>query len=83
MNRRSARVFRNGTSLVVVIPADWARGEAIGEGDEVELVYNGEIHLRPKKRNASAGGASHPVCRARRPAQPTETDEGGLADVGC
>lgn len=61
MNRRSARVFRNGTSLVVVIPSDWARGEAIGEGDEVELVYNGEIHVRPRRQEKGVLDGVPPV----------------------
>ena len=46
MNVRTARVFRNGSSLVIVLPKDWTRGEGIDEGDELEVHYNGEIHLR-------------------------------------
>ena len=52
VNRRTARVHREGNSLVVVLPKDWTRGMDIEKGDEVEIVYDGEVRVRaiPKAR---------------------------------
>ena len=47
MNRRKSKVLRTGTSATVVLPKDWCRGENVQIGDEVELLYDGEIRIRP------------------------------------
>lgn len=51
MNLRIRRVFRDGGSLVVALPADWLRGQGIAAGDEVEIWYDGEIRIRPRHRS--------------------------------
>lgn len=54
MNRRTARVHRVGTSLAVILPKDWTRGMEIEAGDELDILYDGEVHVRVKKREATA-----------------------------
>jgi len=49
MNLRHSKPFRNGTSLAVILPADWVRGNSIGPGDEVEIAYDGVVRIRPLK----------------------------------
>ncbi len=52
MNRRKAKVMRMGpSSLVVVIPKDWTRGMELQAGDEVEILYNGRLVVRPLRRS--------------------------------
>ncbi len=46
MNRKRATVWQSGPSLVVVLPKTWVDGMDIARGDRVELVFNGEIHIR-------------------------------------
>jgi antitoxin component of MazEF toxin-antitoxin module len=55
MNRRKSKVLRTGSSATVVLPKDWCRGENVGIGDEVEVLYDGEIRIRPlRPEGASA-----------------------------
>ena len=83
VNVRHAKSFRNGTSLALILPADWVRGNDLRPGDKVELAYDDVVHVRPLKlKSASAAGGSNPGGPARRPVQPAKTDEGVLADAG-
>ncbi len=50
MNLRERRIFRTGRSVVIVLPPDWLRGNALGPGDQVEIWYDGEVHIRPKRK---------------------------------
>jgi len=45
MNARKARVIKLGNSLAVVLPKDWTRGMDVEQGQLVEMVYNGEVHI--------------------------------------
>jgi antitoxin component of MazEF toxin-antitoxin module len=46
MNRRKTKLYVNGTSLVVTIPKDWVQGMELSRGDELEMLYDGQIVLR-------------------------------------
>jgi hypothetical protein len=35
--------MRVGNSLVVVLPKDWTRGQEIGPGDILDVVYDGVV----------------------------------------
>jgi len=48
MNKRKARVLRINKSLAVVLPKDWTRGMEVEAGDEVEIVYDGQVSIRAK-----------------------------------
>lgn len=37
--------MRVGNSLVVVIPKDWARGQNVNAGDELDVHYNGNVEF--------------------------------------
>ena len=50
MNLRVRRIYRTGKSVAITLPPDWLRGNRLEPGDEVEIRYNGEIHIRPKPR---------------------------------
>lgn len=50
MNRRNARVFRIGRSQAVVLPRDWCDGNKIEPGQEVEILYDGIVRVKPKAR---------------------------------
>ncbi|MGQ9588542.1 MAG: AbrB/MazE/SpoVT family DNA-binding domain-containing protein [Thermoplasmata archaeon] len=54
MNLRYRKVFRSGDSVCVALPQDWLRGNQIGPGDEVEIRYNGDVRVRPKRRAESS-----------------------------
>jgi antitoxin component of MazEF toxin-antitoxin module len=72
---RRAKPFRNGTSLAVILPADWARAN-LEPGAEVELTYDKIVRIRPlRKSTASNAGESTPGVPAARPTQPVATDE--------
>jgi AbrB family looped-hinge helix DNA binding protein len=50
-SERVAKVRRVGpASLAVVIPKDWCRGNEIEQGDLVVVRYDGEVHIRPAKK---------------------------------
>ena len=49
MNRRTAKVLRVNKSLAVVLPKDWTRGMEVEAGDEVEIVYDGQVTIRAKR----------------------------------
>lgn len=61
MNLRTARVFRDGGSHVVVLPPDWLRGQDIEPGDLVEIWYNGEVHVRPRRKKQGVQDGVRPV----------------------
>ena len=50
MNLRIRKIRLTGGSLSVGLPPDWLRYHKLGPGDEVEIVYDGEVRVRPKKR---------------------------------
>lgn len=52
--RRTARIYRLHQSLGMVVPIDWARGMGIEKGDQVEIEYNGELRVRPMKKQEPA-----------------------------
>jgi len=35
--------------MSVGLPQDWLRYNKLGPGDEVEIVYDGEIRIRPRR----------------------------------
>jgi phosphate uptake regulator len=45
-----------GSSLMVTLPKGWLRFHRIKAGDKVEVVSNGELRIRPK-RKARKGAA--------------------------
>ncbi len=55
------------SSVVVVLPRDWARGNEIGPGDEVEITYDGSnVNIRragspPKESGEVKEGAAASV----------------------
>lgn len=54
MNKRRAKLYRHGPSLVVTVPRDFVRGNGLQPGDDVEVLYNGilEIRILPGPRPA-------------------------------
>ncbi len=47
-SRRKAKVLRIGpSSLCVIIPKDWAEGMGLEPGNDLEVVYNGHLEVRP------------------------------------
>jgi len=53
MNKRTAKVVRINKSLLIVLPKDWTRGMGIEAGQEVDIIYNGEVHVRPKSEEGA------------------------------
>jgi antitoxin component of MazEF toxin-antitoxin module len=83
MNVRRSKPFRNGTSLAVILPADWVRGNKIEPGDELELAYDEIVRVRPvRKVTASDTGGTNPGVPAAQPAKPTSSDDGGIVSDG-
>jgi antitoxin component of MazEF toxin-antitoxin module len=79
MNVRRSKPFRNGTSLAVILPADWVRGNKVEPGDEVELAYDEIVRTKPvRKVTASDTGGTIPDVPAAQPAKPASTDDGGI-----
>lgn len=54
-SKRTTRTFKIGGSQAIVLPCDWLRGNDIRPGDEVELLYNGIVRIRPLRREMSEG----------------------------
>ena len=49
MNYKIRRLYAAGKSLGLIVPPDWARGNGLGPGSEIELWYDGfEIVVRPR-----------------------------------
>lgn len=47
MNRRKANLTRSGkSSVVVVLPHDWILGNDLKPGDSVDVLYDGDVHIR-------------------------------------
>jgi antitoxin component of MazEF toxin-antitoxin module len=44
----------NGTSLMVTLPTAWLRYYGLAPGDEVELVTNGVVTIRPADHEKAA-----------------------------
>ena len=83
MNRRSAKVLRSGGALAVVLPADWVRGNSVRAGDRLVVDYDCDVTISiPQASAASSARRKSPGTPAAQPAQPAETDEGGLVDAG-
>lgn len=61
MNLRERRIFRTGRSIGIVLPPDWLKGNKLGPGDKVEIWYNGEIHVRPKRKEKEVEDGARPV----------------------
>ena len=47
---RVRKIRRTGDSLSVGLPPDWLRYNKLEPGDEVEVEYDGEIRIRPKRQ---------------------------------
>ena len=55
------------------------RSRGLGPGDKVEITYDEIVRVRPVRKSvASDDGVTAPAVPVRRPAQPAETDKGGL-----
>jgi len=54
MNLRIRRIYTSGKATVVTLPPDWLRGNNLGPGDQVEIRYDGEVHIRPVKEPREA-----------------------------
>jgi bifunctional DNA-binding transcriptional regulator/antitoxin component of YhaV-PrlF toxin-antitoxin module len=81
-SKREGRAVRLNRSTAAILPVDWVRWNGIKPGDLLEIEYDGEVQIRSVKRRASADGGRNPAGPASTPAQPAETDEGGLVDDG-
>ena len=46
MNRQTRKVVQIGTSIGITLPKTWADAMDIRLGDEVDLVWNGEVLVR-------------------------------------
>lgn len=60
-NLRIRTIFAAGDSLVVSLPPEWLRGNGVRSGDQVELRYNGEVRIRPKRREKEVSDGLNPV----------------------
>jgi len=58
VNKRTSKVLRTGSSATVVLPKDWCRGENVQVGDEVEILYDGEVRIRPLRAHGTSTQAS-------------------------
>jgi len=56
MNKRTAKVLRINKSLAVVLPKDWTRGMDVEAGDEVDILYDGQVSIRAKSRSGEPDG---------------------------
>jgi bifunctional DNA-binding transcriptional regulator/antitoxin component of YhaV-PrlF toxin-antitoxin module len=45
----------------MVVPIDWARGMGLEQGDQVEIWYNGELRVKPKKKPKTKDGTTEIV----------------------
>ena len=43
------KILRSGNSKVAALPPDWLRAFMIDTGDEVDVLYNSIIIIKPKK----------------------------------
>ena len=46
MKVRKSKVFQQGSSLAVVLPADWVRGNDVRAGDIAEVSYAKNVVIR-------------------------------------
>lgn len=49
MNVRKSKIFQQGNSLAVVLPADWVRGNGVRAGDVAEVSYAKNVVIRLRK----------------------------------
>jgi len=42
------KIIRQGTSKVVALPPDWLRAFGLDLGDEVDVVYDGVVIVKPQ-----------------------------------
>jgi len=53
---RVRKIRKTGDSVSVGLPQDWLRYNKLGPGDEVEIVYDGDIRIRPKRQEGDSDG---------------------------
>jgi len=46
---RVRKIRKTGDSVSVGLPQDWLRYNKLAPGDEVEIEYDGEVRIRPKR----------------------------------
>ena len=51
--------MRVGNSLVVVLPKDWTRGQEIGPGDTLDVIYNGIVEFSVPDTEEEEEGGKH------------------------
>jgi len=51
-SKRTAKVVRLKTSYAIFLPKDWCRGNEIEKGSLVDLLYDGEVRVKPRPRNS-------------------------------
>ena len=61
MNLRVRRIYRTGGSVGISLPPDWLLGNSLEPGDQVEIWYNGEVHVRPKRKKKGVQDGVQPV----------------------
>jgi antitoxin component of MazEF toxin-antitoxin module len=50
------RIIRAGnTSLAVIIPKDWLRFHELDHGDQVEVISNGSVMIKPIQKGRKSG----------------------------
>lgn len=54
MNKRTGKTVRLGRSLAIILPRDWTRGMEVEAGDEVDIVYDGEVRVRARAKEAES-----------------------------
>ena len=83
MLTRTRRIIRGSGTFLIPLPPDWVRSRGLGPGDKVEITYDEIVRVRPVRKSvASDDGVTAPAVPVRRPAQPAETDKGGLVGDG-
>ncbi len=53
MNRRESKAIRKGSSILVVLPADWIRGNGVRPGDRLIVEYSDAVTVRPISRSGA------------------------------
>jgi len=51
---RKGKIVKVGGSLWITLPAPWLRYYGLGKGDVVELVYDGEVRVKPPRGQLKA-----------------------------
>jgi AbrB family looped-hinge helix DNA binding protein len=50
-----------GSSLMVTLPKGWIRYMGIKPGDKVEVITNGEVIIRPKRKSQRQSKSTYPA----------------------